>query len=281
MNTPFLCDYFIIVNSDFQLYNKGKVYGQKKGDCMAEELKGFRVKRISQADSEKGLWEFDSFGERLKNASKVLIGIGGEWCKKDKGRIGTGYEALYELVKGKDYFVVTTNTDAVIFDSLLESDRIVAPCGNVTWRQCSESCTKDIWEQGEIADDICPYCGAPLTGNTMEAKEYIEEGYLPQWRKYTGWLAGTMNRGLLILELGEGFRMPEVIRWPFERTVQYNKKAFLYRVNQTFAQLAEGIGDRAVSVKENSVEWVLSNQETYAKMLKNREKEKENYDGNR
>ena len=249
MNTPFLCDYFIIVNSDFQLYNKGKVYGQKKGDCMAEELKGFRVKRISQADSEKGLWEFDSFGERLKNASKVLIGIGGEWCKKDKGRIGTGYEALYELVKGKDYFVVTTNTDAVIFDSLLESDRIVAPCGNVTWRQCSESCTKDIWEQGEIADDICPYCGAPLTGNTMEA--------------------------------GEGFRMPEVIRWPFERTVQYNKKAFLYRVNQTFAQLAEGIGDRAVSVKENSVEWVLSNQETYAKMLKNWEKEKENYDGNR
>lgn len=254
---------------------------------MTEELKGFQVKRISEADNEKGLWEYDSFEDRLKHAGKVLVGIGGEWCredkegKPDKRQVKDGYEALYELVKGKDYFVVTTNTDAVIFDSSLEEGRIVAPCGNVTWRQCSESCTKDIWEPGEILDDICPYCGAPLTGNTIEAKEYIEEGYLPQWRKYTGWLAGTRNRGLLILELGEGFRTPEVIRWPFERTVQYNQKAFLYRVNETFAQMAEGIGDRAVSVKENSVEWVLSNQETYAKMLKNGEKEKENYDGNR
>ena len=97
-----------------------------------------------------------------------------------------------------------------------------------------------------------------------------------------------MNRGLLILELGEGFRMPEVIRWPFERTVQYNKKAFLYRVNQTFAQLAEGIGDRAVSVtpwcspleaRHNRDKY--HPQSTYAKMLQNWEKEKENYDGNR
>ena len=80
--------------------------------------------------------------------------------------------------------------------------RIVAPCGNENWRQCSEGCTKDIWELGEIPDDICPHCGAPLTGNTIQATPYIEEGYLPQWEKYTQWLTKTLNRELVILELG-------------------------------------------------------------------------------
>ena len=96
------------------------------------------------------------------------------------------------------------------------------------------------------------------------------------------WVAGwDYESGTFDFGAGRRFSDARGDSMAFERTVQYNKKAFLYRVNQTFAQLAEGIGDRAVSVKENSVEWVLSNQETYAKMLKNWEKEKENYDGNR
>ena len=56
----------------------------------------------------------------------------------------------------------------------------------------------------EIPEDICPHCGAPLTGNTIQAETYIEEGYLPQWNRYTAWLAGTLEQKLLILELGWG-----------------------------------------------------------------------------
>ena len=139
--------------------------------------------------------------------------------------------------------------------------RIVAPCGNENWQQCSQGCTKDIWEPGEVPDGICPHCGAPLTGNTVDAETYIEEGYLPQWQNYTRWLAGTLNRELLILELGEGFQRPTVIRWPFERTAACNQKARFYRVNQSFAQLAEGLAERAVSVHENSVEWLIREME--------------------
>lgn len=227
-------------------------------------LKDFKVKRIrpemGQAKETKGLSEYGSFGERLEHAKKVLIGIGGEWnahkAKENGNDIREGYEALFRLIKDKDYFIVTTNTDAVIFESSLDRERIVAPCGNETWRQCSKTCTKDIWEPGEIPDDICPHCGAPLTGNTMDAEVYIEEGYLPQWQNYTYWLTTTVNRELLVLELGEGFKVPTVIRWPFEKTVRYNRKSFFYRVNERFAQLAEGIQERAVSVEENSVEWV-------------------------
>lgn len=229
---------------------------------MEELLKNFKVKRAAPEPSlVKGVWEYGSLEERLDHAENVLVGIGHEWHGggESVGTVMEAYEALYQMIKDKDYFIVTTNTDALIFQSSLDSRRITAPCGNRTWRQCSKACTKDIWEPGEIPDDICPHCGAPLTGNTMDAEVYIEEGYLPQWKIYTGWLASTMNRPLLVLELGEGFKTPTVIRWPFEKTVKYNRKSFMYRVNETFAQLAEGIQERAVSVKENSTEWIRSN----------------------
>ena len=99
------------------------------------------------------------------------------------------------------------------------SEPYCGACGNEQWKQCSRACTKDIWEPGEIPDGLCPHCGAPLTGNTIHAETYIEEGYLPQWKAYQEWLGRTLNRRLLALELGEDFRMPKLIRWPFEKTV--------------------------------------------------------------
>lgn len=136
------------------------------------------------------------------------------------------------------------------------AQRIVAPCGNETWRQCSRGCTKDIWEPGEVPEEICPHCGAPLTGNTIEAQPYIEEGYLPQWNRYREWLSGTLNKKLLILELGVGFKNPGVIRFAFEKTAFFNQKAKMYRVNRTFSQISEELQGKAVPVAENSVDWV-------------------------
>lgn len=232
-------------------------------EMIEELLKAFEVKRtdpVKKTEDTKKLSEYDSLAEQMLNADKVLVGIGTEWRADQRGGNASGilvpYETLARLLSGKDYFIVTTNTDAQIFNSSLDAERIVAPCGNETWRQCSRTCTKDIWEPGELPDDICPHCGAPLTGNTMEASVYIEEGYLPQWQKYTRWLTMTLNQRLLVLELGEGFKTPTVIRWPFEKTVIFNQKSFMYRVNEKYAQLADGMQDRAVAVAENSVEWV-------------------------
>lgn len=107
-----------------------------------------------------------------------------------------------------------------------------------------------------MPDDICPHCGAPLTGNTVEVETYIEEGYLPSWNNYTKWLTTTLNRKLVVLELGEGFKTPTVIRWPFEKTVFFNRKSYFYRVNETFSQISEEIKERAEGISENSVAWI-------------------------
>ncbi len=64
-----------------------------------------------------------------------------------------------------------------------------------------------------------------------------------------------MNKRLVILELGVGFAVPTVIRWPFEKTAALNKKAHMYRIHGKFAQLSAEMGETAVSVPVNSVEY--------------------------
>lgn len=211
--------------------------------------------------------------EALLNAEKVLVGIGGEWKLRDDGRdirerrlddplqsgLKAAYDRLYELVKDKDYYVVTTLTDGAIYNTKFDTDRVAAPCGNVHWRQCLVACTKDIWEEGEVPDDICPHCGAPLTGNTLDCGEdYIEEGYLPRWEACKKWQTGTLNRNLVILELGEGFRTPTVIRWPFEKIAFFNQKSRFFRVHESLPQIPEEARERAVGICCNSVDFINS-----------------------
>ncbi len=243
--------------------------------------------------------------QKLASAGRVLVGLGEEWKlgpdadEARQERILAAYDALYGLLKEKDYFIITMATDARIYGTRLGSSqervvpeklpeesfscsadektlalmdrlfppkkrlcdtrdrRIVAPCGNETWRQCSRACTKDIWEPGEVPDDICPHCGAPLTGNTREAGTYIEEGYLPQWNHYTQWLAGSWNQELLILELGVGFGDPGVIRFPFEKTAFFNQKSFLMRVHARFPQIPGELEKRAAGIQAASVDFIL------------------------
>lgn len=161
-------------------------------------------------------------------------------------------------MKDKDYYLVTTLTDGAVYDTPFDRERITAPCGNIHWRQCSRACTKDIWEEGELPDEFCPHCGAPLAGNTIKEENYIEEGYLPGWKRYLSWQAGTVNRTLTILELGEGFASPTVMRWPFEKIIFFNRKALLYRVNEEFYQIPREVQERSIPVHGNSLEWILN-----------------------
>ena len=99
--------------------------------------------------------------ENIKEAQKILIGIGNEWALRDDGKdirfrhlsdpaqseLMEAYKSLYELIKEKDYYIVTTLTDGAVYEIPFDKNRIVAPCGNIHWRQCSKACTKDIWEE--------------------------------------------------------------------------------------------------------------------------------------
>lgn len=63
---------------------------------------------------------------RLSGCQKLLIGLGEEWKWKrgdaaQEARLREAYANLYELVKDKDYFIITMATDALIFETALGS----------------------------------------------------------------------------------------------------------------------------------------------------------------
>ncbi len=174
------------------------------------------------------------------------------------------YNRLRELAGAKPYFVVTLNTDDLIYRSALEDDLIVAPCGSLSRMQCAEHIVEAapirdaVLAEGDVQKAVCPLCGKPLQFHTVEFPGYLEQGYLPQWQKYTKWLQCTLNRRLCILELGVDFRYPQVIRFPFEKTVYYNRKATLVRIGSRFPQLTEEIAERGISVCEDPVAFLLN-----------------------
>ncbi|MCM1089080.1 MAG: hypothetical protein NC419_13070 [Muribaculaceae bacterium] len=183
------------------------------------------------------------------------------------------YRNLKELVDGCNYFIISTTTDDYVYQCGLKEERIVTPCGGFRQMQCDNNCKgqlmevdwrmyQKVWsyfrkeEELEMLEEpICEYCGQKKRFNQIGTTKYAEEGYLPQWERYTKWLQGTVNKKLCVIELGVGMQLPSIIRWPFERIVQYNQKSFLYRIHPSLYQLEAKIADRALGIKENPVKF--------------------------
>ncbi|MFQ7395167.1 MAG: hypothetical protein ACLRMX_08720 [Lachnospira eligens] len=67
----------------------------------------------------------------------------------------------------------------------------------------------------------------PVNENNAEEEE-------KQWDFYNKWLSSSLAKKLVIVELGEDFSNPNVIRWPENCDDQ---KAKMYRVHSTFYQI--------------------------------------------
>lgn len=79
-----------------------------------------------------------------------------------------------------------------------------------------------------------------------------------QWDAYMKWLSFTLNRNTVILELGEDFSHPSLIRWPFEKTAALNRKAYMYRVHEKFYQITDELREKAVSAAVDSVKFLVT-----------------------
>lgn len=112
-----------------------------------------------------------------------------------------------------------------------------------------------------IPEDLlgrCPGCNAGMILNNVQAAMYDERGYLSDWQRYTKWLQGTVNRKLLVLELGVGMEYPGMIRIPFERVVFLNQKAKMYRIHGSLYQITEKLGEKGAGISENAIDWLAN-----------------------
>lgn len=148
-----------------------------------------------------------------KNQKKV----GG--CEKEQ--VQKAYEVLADLLKDKNYFVISLCEDGLLKQAGLKENRILTPA--------------------------------------KEGEEETDSGVYPtdSWETYTKWLQGTLNRNLVILELGVGMELPQLIRFPFEKVAYFNQKSCLYRVHSHLYQMTEEIKERGYSVPMHPVTLLL------------------------
>lgn len=192
-------------------------------------------------------------------------------CEK---RWNNAYHVLGMYLKDKNYFVVSLCMDDYLYSAGLDETRLVTPCGGFRKMQCDHNCAGKLYEMPEdsyeavmqyyrreipltvLKEPCCVNCGGKLRFNQLGVRRYAEEGYLEQWKVYTKWLQGTVNKRLCMLELGAGMTYPGIIRFPFEKMVYYNRKAFLYRVHPQLYQLSGEIGNRGLGIAEDPVDFL-------------------------
>lgn len=92
--------------------------------------------------------------------------------------------------------------------------------------------------------------------NVVQTPGYDERGYLDDWSRYTKWLQGSVNRRLLVLELGVGMQYPGMIRIPFERVVFLNQKAKMYRIHENLYQVPGDFREKGIGIAENAIDWL-------------------------
>ena len=76
--------------------------------------------------------------DRISRAEKILVGLGEEWKKDQERHVEKYYELLNHIIKEKDYFIVTLNTDGMIFKPGLDEKRIAAPAAFCQRTHCGD-----------------------------------------------------------------------------------------------------------------------------------------------
>lgn len=184
----------------------------------------------------------------------VLIGIGDEYNNNEDAL--AAYNSLAEGLEGKNYFVVSLCMDDIIYESNLNEERIVSPLGGKRKKQCPNGCDNLLLDPSEKE---CPICHKKLVDNNILAENYVEAGYLPMWEKHKKWLVGTLNKKILVLELGASMKFPEIIRFPFEKITFLNEKAKFIRVNNGIYQLSSDVAKKGKGIRADSVKWIIEN----------------------
>lgn len=197
------------------------------------------------------------------------------------------YEKLFELVRGKDYFVITTNVDHCFQKAGFDKKRLFYTQGDYGLFQCCVPCHKKTYDNEEIVKKMlisqgfgfkdsenkkdgeiifpenplkmeipsklvphCPVCGKPMSMNLRCDGTFVEDdGWHEAARRYQDFLEKHKNARTLFLDLGVGGNTPGIIKYPFWNLVHQNKNAFYASLNMAKEEIPIEIKTRSVLIK--------------------------------
>ena len=175
------------------------------------------------------------------------------------------YGALLDLVRDKDYFVITTNVDHCFQRFGFDKSRLYYTQGDYGLWQCSRPCHMSTYDNESVVRRMvaeqrdmrvpselvprCPVCGAPMTMNLRIDDRFVEDfGWHEAAKRYEDFLDSHSESRTLYLELGVGYNTPGIIKYPFWTQTVKNRNARYACMNLGEAFFPEQLGARAVGV---------------------------------
>ncbi len=192
------------------------------------------------------------------------------------------YEKLFELVRDKDYFVLTTNVDHCFQKAGFDKKRLFYTQGDYGLFQCSAPCRPEtydneaavremvlaqgyeIWENGALVlpDGVkpkrmippelvphCPHCGRPMSMNLRADDTFVEDaGWHRASERYEDFLRRHEGMKVVFLELGTGYNTPGIIKYSFWQMTAVWKNALYVCINLGQAVAPKEIAHKSICV---------------------------------
>ena len=181
------------------------------------------------------------------------------------------YRTLLQLVKDKEYFVLTTNVDHCFQKAGVDKKRLFYTQGDFGLWQCSVPCHRRTYDNEDVVLKMveqqkdmripselvpfCPKCGAPMRMNLRNDNTFVEDyGWHEAASRYMDFADAHKDERLLLLELGVGANTPAIIKYPFWRlTYRYPNTTYVC-INFGEAECPKEIEDRAILVNADLAE---------------------------
>lgn len=178
------------------------------------------------------------------------------------------YEDLLELVKDKDYFVLTTNVDHQFQKAGFDKKRLFYTQGDYGLFQCSEPCCQKTYDNEIVIRQMmeqqkdmrvptelvphCPVCGKPMTMNLRCDNTFVQdEGWYQASERYSDFLRQHKNLKVLFLELGTGTNTPAIIKFSFWRMTHEWKNATYACINLNEAYAPREIEKKSICIQSD------------------------------
>ena len=200
------------------------------------------------------------------------------------------YKNLLELVKDKDYFVLTTNVDHCFQKAGFDKHSLFYTQGDYGLWQCSKPCHNKTYDNGDIIRQMveaqgfqvtgqgmelltgtvskmavptelvphCPKCGAPMAMNLRADHTFVQdEGWYTAAGRYDDFVRRHKNTPVLYLELGVGMNTPGIIKYNFWRQVYQNPKANYICINKGQSYAPREIANRSICLDMDAAQVLI------------------------
>lgn len=192
------------------------------------------------------------------------------------------YQKIYELVKDKDYFVITTNVDHCFQKAGFDKKRLYYTQGDYGLFQCGVPCHDKTYDNEEtvrtmveaqgyrtaadgslylpentipkmtVPDELiphCPKCGKSMTMNLRADNTFVQDdGWYEAAKRYELFLERHEDESVLFLELGVGYNTPGIIKYPFWKMTAENEKAVYACINYGEAYAPDEIKKKSICI---------------------------------